>query len=241
MKSSDGQSHSESDVAVAENVNPPAPKVDEFDQISRDTQAPIPSKPSTKEMLAELRLAEGLARPRLSETITGSCALLAWTIFFAAGVLVSTKSYRDNLWGPESLSIGYWFRAMFVTFCSYTLTNLLFLACLSSYLGCMAMRWHVSQQSLGQAQFYSHIYPSRLYTSAVLRGFLLYLLIISGMLVIASESSMENTTPIQYVKIAGLVSVFGFIVGFDPQMVYRFLNKIDNVTSGSSSAQAKKE
>jgi hypothetical protein len=217
-------------------VSAPAAKPvqeEKFQDVSLDVKAGDTNPFSPAKLLEEAREAAALTKPGLPETALGVFALVAWTCFFAAGVLVSTKTYRDQLWGPTPLDVGQWFRAMFVTFCSYTVTNLLFLACLSSYLGCMAMRWHVSQKSPEQSQFYSHVYPSRLYISAVLRGFLLYLLIISGVLVISSEDAMQNTAPIQYVKIAGLVSAFGFIVGFDPQMVYRFVEKVGTLTGGS--------
>jgi hypothetical protein len=110
-----------------------------------------------------------------------------------------------------------------VTFFCYTVTNLFFLSCLSSYLGCMASRWHVGPRS--NDDFFSRVSAHRMYVSAILRGFLLYLLVTSGALIVSNDAAVNSTSAVQYVRLAGLVSSLGFVVGFDPQIIYRFLKK----------------
>lgn len=175
------------------------------------------------------------AMPGTYETLVGLIALGAWVCFFGAGILVSTKPLRDALWGgapiPFFTRVGY----LIVTLACYTVTNLFFLACLSSFLGCMACRWQVAAPGLAKAaadpnaDFFPHVAGRRLYAAALLRGFLLYTFAISGLLVMSTEASIIDTNPAQYVRLAGFVSAVAFIVGYDPQLINRFISKVNDI------------
>jgi hypothetical protein len=195
-------------------------------QFSRDVQAPSnPLELSNKDLLGKLET------PGTFETVLAAIALIAWASFFAAGVLVATSSYRNVLWSSTPIEFTARLRALIVTFCCYTVTNLFFLSCLSAHLGCMASRWQIPQMGSKATEILSRVPFSRIYISAWLRGFLLYLLIISGVLIVSSEGSMQDTTPIQYVKIAGFVSILAFVVGFDAQIAYNILEKMGRLIS----------
>jgi uncharacterized protein YneF (UPF0154 family) len=169
-----------------------------------------------------------LSRASQLELFFGVLALLAWLSFFAAGIFVSTKGFRDALLGGPNLSARDALRALLVTLCCYTVTNIFFLACISSCLGCMAHRW---QTNTGAWRSTNHgdAQVRTIYAAAILRGFLFYVLVISGILIVANETTITDTTQPQYVRLAGFVSVVGFIVGFNPQLLYRFLAKVNDL------------
>lgn len=138
----------------------------------------------------------------------------------------------------------------------YTVTNLFFLSCLSAFLGCMASRWpavlvtsreektdisksaeitHTEQTKL--SPHVNELWKSpgrRVYPSALLRGFFLYTVLIAGLLVISTESSIIQTTPAQYVRLAGFVSALAFIIGYDPDMIQKFIMRAKNASLPSS-------
>jgi hypothetical protein len=173
------------------------------------------------------------ATPAFYETLIGALALVAWVCFFGAGILVSTKPLRDAFWGTAPLSFFTRFGYLLVTVCCYTVTNLFFLSCISAFLGCMACRWQVNPAPAAGGEAKPD--PSagapahRLYAAALLRGFLLYTFVISGLLVMSTEASVIDTNPAQYVRLGGFVSAIAFIVGYDPQLINRFISKVNEV------------
>ncbi len=151
----------------------------------------------------------------------------AWLILFASGAFVPTQAYRSELLAGHRYNLGHF---VTVLLC-YTLTNILFLAILSSGIGCMTCRWRVTTQVERLMHFYATLPPKRVYFAAALRGFFLYLAIISGFLVMATEDAVLNTGFSQYIRIAGITSIFGFIVGYDPQVIYRMMGKVNDLAN----------
>jgi hypothetical protein len=55
------------------------------------------------------------------------------------------------------------------------------------------------------------------YISATLRGFFVYLIMISGMLLL-DVNPFSNPSPGQYIRLAGFLSLFGFVVSYQPRL-----------------------
>ena len=163
--------------------------------------------------------------PRLSwrETAGGLIALIAWLGFFGAGAMISTQGFRDALL-KGGLTAGQEAGYLAAAVACYTVTNLFFLACLASCLGCMSARCQIEKRASLRDQG-----TGQIYAAAVLRGFLFYTLIISGLLVVSNENTIVQTTVGQYVRLAGFVSALGFIVGYDPKFIAGFIAKVETV------------
>jgi hypothetical protein len=158
--------------------------------------------------------------------------ILAWVVMFAAGTFVPTEKYRKGLldgWIQERFAE--WFLDWLIVIGCYTVTIILFLALLSACIGCMTGRWRVSATADTVTPFYSGLPAMRCYLAALLRGFFLYLMIISGLLVLGTESSVQEMTFAQYIRIAGITSVFGFMVGYDPSIVYRLMGRLRDIAN----------
>lgn len=72
--------------------------------------------------------------------------------------------------------------------------------------------------------------------SSMLRGFLVYLAIISGILLAISDP-FEKTSADQFIRLAGLFSVIAFVMGYDPT---RFEDLIETLSSLSHKAAGRK-
>jgi hypothetical protein len=68
---------------------------------------------------------------------------------------------------------------------------------------------------------------------ALRRGFTIYLMTISGVVALFSQS-IEAPTPTQYSKIAALVSLAGLITSYKPEVFDTFLKRIAAAIVGSS-------
>lgn len=162
------------------------------------------------------------------ELLMGFLAILLWTAFFCCGVFVPTAEFRQALWGGKLGLLAATGHLLVVVSC-YTLTNVLLLSCASALLGCMTRRWQVSDRSRIEASAVA-IPPVRVYLSALLRGFFLYLITVAGFLTVTTEESLINTKLDQYIRIAGVTSVLAFVVGYDPRVLNRLLARVMDAT-----------
>jgi hypothetical protein len=189
-----------------------------------DTTSPVP---------LELRLAERhKGVPAGWEIGFGFALILGWVVLFAAGSFIPTAKFRADLldgWTQEGF--GAWVLDWLIVIGCYTVTNILFLALLSACLGCMTCRWRVSAKVDNLMQFYSGLSARRCYLAALLRGFFVYLMIISGLLILGTEETVVNTAFAQYLRVAGITSVFGFMVGYDPRIAYRLMGKVNDIAN----------
>lgn len=55
------------------------------------------------------------------------------------------------------------------------------------------------------------------YISAMLRGFFVYLIMISGLLLL-DINPFSNPSPAQYIRLAGFLSLFGFVLSYQPRL-----------------------
>jgi hypothetical protein len=60
------------------------------------------------------------------------------------------------------------------------------------------------------------------YTSAMLRGFFVYLITISGLLLL-DVNPFSNPSPAQYIRLAGFLSLFSFVLSYQPRLFRKIL------------------
>ena len=99
-----------------------------------------------------------------------------------------------------------------VLFC-YLPLNLAWLCATSSTLGSLGSRANLSDDSINVAS----IDGTNPYVSALLRGFFVYLFMTSGLLLL-DETPFSSPSPGQYIRLAGFLSLFSFVLSYQPQL-----------------------
>lgn len=175
----------------------------------------------------------------------GIASMLTWIALFSAGLLVDSKPYRDAL-AKQDVTV----HNLVLAALLYTPTSVALLSMLSGLMGgCSSLMYDhedleeqvKSAEQEGNQQLVRRLtlrlsYLSESPFSSMLRGFLVYLAIISGIL-LAISNPFEVTSADQFIRLAGLFSVIAFVMGYDPT---RFEDLIDTLSSLSHKAAGKK-
>jgi hypothetical protein len=104
-------------------------------------------------------------------------------------------------------------QAWLVVLCCFVPLNLAWLCVASSMLGAVGSLANLSDdQNATRSRD-----TSNPYTSALLRGFFVYLFMMSGLLLL-DDSPFSDTGPGQYIRLAGFLSLFGFVVSYQPRL-----------------------
>jgi len=127
------------------------------------------------------------------ELASGVIVFLLWILFFTLGLFVPTLNMRNTLWGGGADSLVTTLGLAMAVGASYTLTNILFLSCIASFLGGMAHRWQVGEGLESIPPDARSVAATRVYMAALLRGFFLYLMFISGFLLVSTEQTVTET------------------------------------------------
>jgi hypothetical protein len=170
---------------------------------------------------AALADASGLKRrhePSWLEVGSGVAILLVWALVFAIGVVFPSARYRERLlneqYAPGSAET---FGNLVLFLMSYTASNVAILACLAAWLGELGCRTRIDGTADGR------VYHRGDYTAAVVRGFLAYLAVLSGFVLVGSGVRVfVQPSPEEYIRMAAVGSLLGFIVGFRPGLFRRF-------------------
>lgn len=171
----------------------------------------------------------------------GIASMLTWVGLFSAGLLIDSEPYRTALLKNDLTVINFLFAALL-----YTPTNVALLSMLAGLLGgCASLMYDQKElheqirnaEKDGKLEIAKRLsvrasYLSESPVSSMLRGFLVYLAIISGIL-LAISSPFEETSADQFIRLAGLFSVIAFVMGYDPT---RFEDLIANLSSLSRKA-----
>ena len=203
-------------------------EVEQYRQLSdHPASGREPAAPSSREIAL---LADNYSQPASqnitrTELLAGMTALAVWLVVFSSGLFVPTDALRSAIASPQTNGLLKVWYGVVVGF-SYTLTNVLFLSCLTAFLGCMMRRWQVGDSLGTTAASPPPVGATRIYLAAVLRGFFLYLTFISGFLLVSTEKTVTETEFAQYIRIAGMTSIIGFIVGYDPNLLIRLMHRI---------------
>jgi hypothetical protein len=152
--------------------------------------------------------------------------ILIWITIFLSGILINSAPYRDMITNTsftqtneEHIHIAL---AWLIVILCYTPTNVIFLCMTAGLLGALARiaRLHVPEEDKPTMPR-DETNPL---LSGILRGVFVYLLVISGILVIYEEP-LTNPTQIQYLRLAGFLSLLSFILSYNPGRFRDFMMK----------------
>jgi hypothetical protein len=166
------------------------------------------------------------------ELLLGFAALAGWFALFTGGTLIATKPYVDAFAGPISPLEAARSGLMIVAF--WTISNVGVLSILSAVLGAFGQRTHFTAKITAWQPVVAENQVSAIssremlahYASAIMRGFGVYALLLSGLLVMATDAIVTPDQS-QYVRLAGTVSVISFYAGYDPEMLAGLLKRIE--------------
>jgi len=147
-------------------------------------------------------------------------SIVAWIILAMAGVAVPTHPYIVMLETPGRIDGYHLFPVFCVLVACYTFTNIALLCCLSAIVGAVGRTARIDgARGVAETDFRT------LCISAIIRGFFMYILILSGTLILADQEFDDISIQL-YLQLAGLVSLLSFAVGYDPTLFGRFFNRV---------------
>ena len=171
-----------------------------------------------------------------SQKVLTFIIILVWICILAAGILINSSSYREVVanysYGkvrsgeqPQTNNVSdntniilAW---IVVIFC-YTPTNVVFLCMSAGLLGALARIARLHVHSDDEEDIPSdRVNPL---ISGILRGIFVYILIIAGILVI-NEDPITAPSQVQYVRLAGVLSLTSFLLSYHPHKFKAFLAK----------------
>lgn len=161
--------------------------------------------------------------------------LIVWMNLFAGGYLISSEPYRckvdptgvRRLVGYDEKSVkvpdpcpgvtqpargGAWFGAWGITLVTFIPFNLALLCASAGLLGAFGNKAKLHPEEDIDRVSRDRTNP---HVSALLRGFFVYLFIISGLLVF-DDNPFSGGGPGQYIRLAGFTSLFSFLVNYNP-------------------------
>jgi len=149
------------------------------------------------------------------------CLLLPlWMALFLVGTLVASAPYRASFATFEGGVAGS-LRSGLVVLSAYTLSNVALLCMIASVLGAIGAKARLEPDVPQRREGEPDVTSPR--TSAILRGFMVYLTLVSGVIVFAEAPS--EPTQSQYVKMAGVLSLVAFIVSYRPALFAGLLDR----------------
>ena len=148
---------------------------------------------------------------RVFDRCISAFTIVLWLGVFLLGTLVNSAPYRERFAGFTGTPLDVVSDGLIVGL-TYTLTNVGLLCLLASLLGSLGASANLGVDS--DAAMDQDTSAPR--TSAILRGFLVYLALLAGVLVFAD--SPAGPTQNQYVRLAGVTSLLGFAVNYRPAL-----------------------
>jgi hypothetical protein len=164
------------------------------------------------------------------EFLLGSLCVLCWVVLIDFGFLVKSSDYRDNLAHMQGHGAGYWAGNGVMVLLSYTISNVALLCCLCGLLGAIADRSDIDGDAHENGIWRTIIQK---YASAILRGFFIFLVLMSGLILLAG-ADLSVTSPIGYGHMAGTASLFSFLVGLDAHLYAKFVKRVYDKSLGNA-------
>jgi len=158
-------------------------------------------------------------------------AAVLWLVVFAAGLCINSQPYREAIASATWQWETFW--AWFVVITCYTPTNIAVLAGLSGLLGALGAKATLQKRQDGEEPPLDLVNP---YLSALIRSFLVYLALLSGVLILL-EDPFTAPTPEQYVRLAGFVSVLGFLVNYRIDIFGNMIERLIKALEGAAKAR----
>jgi hypothetical protein len=168
------------------------------------------------------------------ECILAAFIFIFWIVVFGAGILISSQPFRESIasWRGPVFSWKLLFAALMVVL-TWTPLNIAFLAGAAGLLGVQARRAGLEETELDIPDV------TNPYFSALFRGFYIYLLFISGMLLIV-DTPFTSPTQDQYLRLAGVLSLASFLVNYKLKLFAKFLRysaeKIEQQRKGTTAS-----
>jgi len=162
-------------------------------------------------------------------------AILCWIVIFLGGILVNSEPYREVIsnyafTAVETESVNAvqsdnkpsFFVALLVVVLSYTPSNLVLICMCAGLLGALSRiaKLHIKDKSEEKIPS-DNVDPLM---SGILRGLFVYLLAISGLLLV-NETPITSPGRAEYVRLAGLLSILNFLLSYNPSRFQSFVAK----------------
>jgi hypothetical protein len=158
--------------------------------------------------------------------LSGVTGILGWITMFSLGLLINSQVYRDSVlrnfnWADFIMSV-----------LTYTPTNIALLCVIAAFSGGCASRMliaGISKKSGSEIhdpeleKTDSQMYMAENPFGSMMRGLVVYFAYLAGVF-IANSAPFAAPTPQQYAQSAGIVSLFSFVVGFDPTVFRSFIS-----------------
>jgi len=151
--------------------------------------------------------------------------IAVWLVTFLFGTLVDSRPYREAF-AALAGGVGEVVANGLLVLGTYTLTNIAILCLLSSLLGALAARADLNTDD--EAEDAADTSSPR--NSALLRGFLVYIALLAGVLILGDDPTAPTQT--QYVRLAGFTSVFAFVLSYRPALFGTLLQRVGTVIEG---------
>lgn len=198
-----------------------------------------PSRPVTS-----TKLVFGMKNIPTRQVVLCVGSLAAWVLLYASGLLLESVEHRvvlaphmmEKQLGDSGKSI--YAQAMkvhnpgvatfFHAMICYSPTNMALLTLVSAFLGgCVsnAMVASMEEQELKRLPSRRFAFLSENPLAATMRGFVAYLCLIAG-LYVAMDDPFKDSTPGQYARLAGSLSLVAFVVGYDPTRIEGWLRMV---------------
>lgn len=143
----------------------------------------------------------------------GLLAVAAWITVFSLGAVVPSASYQAVLGTLTTQTWSATLTAALVVLGCSTYTNPAFLACCAALIGSTAREL----SSPAENERICHL-------SAVFRGFFVYLALMAGLMLLTTDAILKATQA-QYVQLAATMSITAYLVGYDPAIFRRLLER----------------
>lgn len=111
--------------------------------------------------------------------------------------------------------------SFFIVLLAFTPTNLALICCTAGVIGAARRRLQLSTDPDRDNRDRSH--PL---LSAFVRGLFVFLIAISGILVLLEDPILGTASPGQYIRFAGLLSLTSFIVNYDPTVFVLLVDQV---------------
>ena len=166
-----------------------------------------------------------------SLSLGGLACIITWVLLFSAGLFVETKSLRDEL--TKAFSFG-----DLVTVClCYTPTNAALLTCLAGLAGGISSRLTYGRfvedpVGIGVSEKLTVtdvLVRTENPIASLLRSFIVYFIFVAGLAIASPQNPFSEPTQDQYFRFAAMVSVLGFVVGYDPSVFNNFIRRPPSV------------
>ncbi|MEK6263068.1 MAG: hypothetical protein AABP62_31190, partial [Planctomycetota bacterium] len=153
--------------------------------------------------------------------------------------VVETASIREVVTGRHTASMMEGLGAWLILLTSYTVTNFAILSCLAAIIGKFSRRSlsfeTASLDGLAPALTPTFREVMVFYSVATTRGFVIYLMLTGG-LILLSTTTVTESSPSEYIKLASTISIMAFMAGYDSKV---FKQSLDRIATFSVEGKAK--